>query len=137
LLVSQSNVVTLRVVPRDLCGDGKWNVWPRSRLSFERQRREAIMTPTTPSATSEAQPVRAYLFHCTAARETHALTQDLTAANLPAGACLTGWVYDGEVRVSVSEPLPFRLSPEPVLRGLRAQGYFIWHDNHGPSATTQ
>ncbi|RTL71115.1 MAG: hypothetical protein EKK41_11895 [Hyphomicrobiales bacterium] len=95
------------------------------------------MTSMTTSAATGSQPIRAYLFHCMGARETHALTLDLTAANLPAGACLMGWIYDGEVRVSVSEPLPFRLSPEPVLRGLRGQGYFIWHDNHGPMATTQ
>lgn len=95
------------------------------------------MTPTSTGTTGGTQPLRAYLFHCTTARETHALTMDLTASNLPAGACLTGWVYDGEVRVSVSEPLPFRLSPEPVLRGLTGQGYYIWHDSHGPSATTQ
>lgn len=86
---------------------------------------------------TDTQVLTAYLFHCTAGAHKHAITLDLTAANLPAATCLTGWVFDGEVRVSAAEPLPFRLAPEPVLRGLRGSGYYVWYSRSAPTATTQ
>ncbi len=86
---------------------------------------------------SSDPPLRAFLFHCMADARRKAISLDLTAANIPAGSCLTGWVFDGEVRVSVQEPLPVAIAPEPVLRGLRSSGYFVWEEGSNPKSTTQ
>ncbi|MDX2201319.1 MAG: hypothetical protein NW223_01090 [Hyphomicrobiaceae bacterium] len=95
------------------------------------------MADITHDTDTEAQAQRAFLFHCTASWDRHAITLDLTGGNLPAGTCLTGWVFDREIDVSVSAPLPLPLPPEPVLRGLRSAGYYVWDGHIVPTATTQ
>jgi len=83
----------------------------------------------------EAQ--RAYLFRCEGDAELHAISLDVTARNIKTRQCLTSWVLEGEVVVGVHEALPLALSPEPVLRGLRHAGFYVWKAPSGPHATTQ
>lgn len=48
------------------------------------------------------------------------------------------WRSLGEITVGVQEVLPFDIPPEPLLRGLEAQGYFVWDAAHGlPHGTSQ
>ncbi|RUO97364.1 hypothetical protein [Hyphomicrobium sp.] len=66
---------------------------------------------------------KAYLFANTE-EPVKAISRDREGANLP---LLRGqWVREGEVTVGVQEPLQVDIDPEPVLRGLRSDGYFIW-----------
>lgn len=65
-----------------------------------------------------------------------AVTRDREGANLPAprGA----WTFRDEVLLGVQEPFEAGIDPEPVLRGLRADGYFIWPANSiEPFGTSQ
>ncbi len=54
----------------------------------------------------------------------YAITRDKNGNNLP---LLSGdWIFQKEVVLGVQEPLTIGIDPEPVLRGLRSDGYFIW-----------
>jgi hypothetical protein len=67
---------------------------------------------------------------------TRAVSLDQTGANLPGGA--GGWKLLDEFPLGVQEVVPADIDPEPVLRGLRAQGFFIWDADHvQPFGTSQ
>jgi len=36
------------------------------------------------------------------------------------------WHFQTEFRLGVHEPVPAAIDPEPILRGLKADGFFIW-----------
>jgi hypothetical protein len=58
----------------------------------------------------------------------NAITRDRNGNNLP---LVRGkWVFQKEMTLGVQEPLEAGIDPEPVLRGIRAAGYFIWHPDH-------
>ncbi len=66
---------------------------------------------------------RAYLYF-NSEEPLKAITRDRKGANLPT---LRGsWVFQREVLLGVQEPFEAGIDPEPILRGLRAGGYFIW-----------
>jgi hypothetical protein len=53
-----------------------------------------------------------------------AITRNKNGANLP---LISGdWKFEKEMTLGVQEPLEAGIDPEPVIRGLRADGYFIW-----------
>jgi hypothetical protein len=43
-----------------------------------------------------------------------------------------------QFELGVHEAVPAAMNPEPILRGIRANGYYVWSDASGsPSGTTQ
>lgn len=67
----------------------------------------------------------AFLFQC-GDGDLFAVSRDKTGANIPLAACSEGWRYRDEFRLGVHEVMPIAVSPEPILRGVKANGYFIW-----------
>lgn len=68
----------------------------------------------------------AYLFQC-GESNLFAMSLDETGANIPTAACADGWRFRESFQLGVHEPLPVAIAPEPILRGIKANGYFIWH----------
>ena len=89
----------------------------------------------TTAGDDDAAP--AYLFYSRADPALHAATRDPTGDNLTTHGAPEGWVFDGVVALGVREALPLSIAPEPVLRGLLADGYFIWRDRANPRGTSQ
>jgi hypothetical protein len=79
----------------------------------------------------------AYLFHSRFDPSTHAVTRDSEGANLPADLGPGGWEIVKEFALGVREAMPVHIAPEPVLRGLEANGFFIWRDGSNPKGTSQ
>lgn len=50
---------------------------------------------------------------------------DETGANLPVEG-RDRWSLKTRFRLGVHEALPASIDPEPILRGLKARGYFVW-----------
>jgi hypothetical protein len=70
---------------------------------------------------------KAYLFRDHVER-LYAITRSKTGANLP---LLGGdWIFEKEIVLGVQEPLAAGIDPEPALRGMRSEGYFIWPVEH-------
>lgn len=66
----------------------------------------------------------------------NAITGEKDGANLPSAD--SPWTFRNEIMVGVQEPLEAGIDPEPVLRGLQADGYFIWPMNSiEPFGTSQ
>lgn len=64
-----------------------------------------------------------FLFH-NSEEGLFAVTRSKSGANLP---LIRGdWQFEKEMTLGVQEPLEADIDPEPVIRGLRADGYFIW-----------
>ena len=80
----------------------------------------------------------AYLFQC-GNEQLFAVTLDKTGANLPRSSCTQGWLVRKEFRLGVQEPVPAAISPEPILRGITAKGYYIWRGGNAnqPKGTSQ
>ena len=76
----------------------------------------------------------AHLFQC-GDNGLFAVTLDATGMNLPRGACAEGWRLKTSFLLGVREPVPASISPEPILRGVRAVGYYVWREGmpHGTS----
>ena len=70
----------------------------------------------------DAQP--AYLFLCP--HTNYGVTLDPTGKNLPSQGCEQGWQLQAEFPLGVQEALPTPINPEPVIRGIAANGYFVW-----------
>jgi hypothetical protein len=79
-----------------------------------------------------------YLFHC-ASTNCYGITLDPSGANLPDQGCAKGWQRKSEFPLGVREALPAPMNPEPILRGIAADGYFIWREGPvmNPSGTSQ
>jgi hypothetical protein len=78
---------------------------------------------------------KAYLFY-NSEELLNAVTRDRKGTNLP---LLRGpWTFQKEVMVGVQEPSTLGIDPEPILRGMRSEGYFIWRaDLVQPFGTSQ
>jgi hypothetical protein len=97
------------------------------------------MTATAPTSTSAHDGVtEAYLFVC-GDEPLFAVSWDHSGANLPQRMCPEGWRFKLAFALGVQEVLPFNMSPEPILRGLRSVGYYVWREGYGcnPSGTSQ
>jgi hypothetical protein len=81
----------------------------------------------TPEAATSTEPLTAYLFECANEPELLAVCLDPTGATIPVDACAVAWKLLREFPLAVQAPVPAAISPEPVLRGIRAHGYFIWN----------
>ena len=56
---------------------------------------------------------------------------DRSGSNLPQS---NQWAFVQNFALAVDAVMPFRLDPEPIIRGLKADGYFVWdagNINHG------
>ncbi len=67
----------------------------------------------------------AFLFQC-GKSDLFAVSLEESGGNIPLDACGEGWHYRETFQLGVHEALPIAVSPEPVLRGIEADGYFIW-----------
>jgi hypothetical protein len=67
----------------------------------------------------------AYLFQC-GQSDLYAVSHDRTGANVPRAQCAEGWVLRDTFPLGVREPVPASIEPERILRGIAADGYFIW-----------
>jgi hypothetical protein len=76
----------------------------------------------------------AYLFQC-GESDLFAVSKDRTGANIPRARCAEGWLLRNKFRLGVREPVPASIQPEPILRGIAAEGYYIWRRGsmHGTS----
>jgi hypothetical protein len=75
----------------------------------------------------------AFLFSCPE-EGLLAVTCDRTGRNIPGG----GWQFERELLLGVHEVLPVPIDPEPLLRGIDAEGHFIWKiGSRNPSGTSQ
>jgi hypothetical protein len=57
-----------------------------------------------------------------------AVCLDRAGASLPR-ANGENWQFQTEFRLGVHEPVPVAIDPEPLLRGIKANGYFVWPAN--------
>jgi len=76
----------------------------------------------------------AYLFHC---RGDHlfAVSHDMTGANIPRTTCTDGWLLRKTFELGVYSEVPASIMPEPIMRGIRNVGYYIWREHaRQPSA---
>lgn len=86
-------------------------------------------------AGSGGDATAAYLFRGPG-HGTYAVTLDPEGRNLPA-LNSGGWAFDREIALGVWEALPVPIAPEPVIRGVRAHGFYVWQDNSNPKGTSQ
>ena len=77
----------------------------------------------------------AFLFRCDD-NGLFAVSIDRLGSNLPCNSCPEGWRLERAFALGVQEPVPAPIPPEPILRGVRSVGYYIWREGvtHG---TTQ
>jgi hypothetical protein len=68
----------------------------------------------------------AYVFRC-GETDLYAITLEETGSNLPAD-CKHGWQRTQAFALGVHEVVPLRVSPEPILRGILKDGFFLWRD---------
>ena len=76
----------------------------------------------------------AFLFQC-GKSDLLAVSRDQTGGNIPREECTEGWLLRETFRLGVRESVPAAIQPEPILRGIAANGYFIWRAGrmHGTS----
>ena len=81
----------------------------------------------------DARP--AHLFRC---GNLYAVSLDPTGSNIPGDGCYEGWEHVSEFELGVHEAVPAAMNPEPIIRGIRANGYYVWsHTSGNPTGTTQ
>jgi hypothetical protein len=87
------------------------------------------MAPPIPASTDALE---AYLFQCDD-NGLYAVSLDPLGGNLPRGPCAEGWRLRTAFALGVHEPVPAAIPPEPILRGVRAVGYYVWREGrtHG------
>lgn len=65
------------------------------------------------------------------------VSHDRAGANLPRDQGQQ-WIMQTEFELGVHEAVPAAIDPEPILRGLKANGFFVWRaDRTHPFGTTQ
>lgn len=67
----------------------------------------------------------AYLFRCQC-DDLFAVTHDITGRNIPRTTCPEGWLLKREFMLGINENVPAPIMPEPIIRGIRNFGYYIW-----------
>jgi len=80
----------------------------------------------------------AYLFFCPLTNR-YGVTLDKAGSNLPQQGADAGWQPQAEFPLGIREALPAPMDPEPVLRGIKSVGYFIWRAGpvRSPHGTSQ
>jgi hypothetical protein len=86
-----------------------------------------------PAGINDSTP--AYLFQCD---DMYAVTLDETGANIPTTGCYQPWRCVSKFALGVNDAVPATINPEPILRGLRIYGYYVWREGTARGeATTQ
>ena len=67
----------------------------------------------------------AYLFRYRS-DDLFAVTHDATGRNIPRTTCTGGWLLTRQFELGVDEKVPAPIMPEPIMRGIRNVGYYIW-----------
>jgi hypothetical protein len=88
-------------------------------------------------SSGEDDATRAYLFRSRSDHALLAVTRDPSGANLPPPGDAGSWEAEGHFALGVREAMPVAIAPEPVLRGLMADGYFVWRSGGNPMGTSQ
>ena len=79
--------------------------------------------------THAIEAATAYLFQCRNDSGLFAVSLERNAGNIPLGtAWYAGWRLRRELALGGGGPAPTDLDPEPILRGLRHAGYYIWRN---------
>ena len=80
----------------------------------------------------------AFLFQC-GNEQLFAVSLDKTGVNIPRSTCTQGWLLREEFVLDVGESVPTAISPEPILRGITAKGYYIWRTGNAnkPKGTSR
>jgi len=76
---------------------------------------------------TDSDVTQAYLFHCDD-RGLFAISNDHSGKNIPRSACPEGWSFKREFSLGIRNAMPIAIDPEPILRGLRTLGYYIWRE---------
>jgi hypothetical protein len=97
---------------------------------------ELIMRPTSgPALSVDARP--AFIFQC-GESDLWAITLDGSGAILPKDRCAQEWVLRSKFPLGVHEPVPAPIDPEPIIRAIDSDGYFLWQlHSRQPHATSQ
>jgi hypothetical protein len=98
---------------------------------------EMVMRPIRgPALDVDARP--AFLFQC-GDSDLWAAALDGSGAVLPKQRCKEGWVMRRKFFLGVHEPVPAAIDPEPIIRGIGADGYYLWCQGNTskPHATSQ
>jgi hypothetical protein len=86
--------------------------------------------PSNYRAPGYGDATEAYLFECDT-EPLFAISCDRTGANLPPSTCLVGWRLKEAFALGSRVAMPRAIEAEPVLRGLRSVGYYIWREGYG------
>jgi hypothetical protein len=84
----------------------------------------------------DTDATQAYLFQC-GDNGLYAVSNDPSGHNIPTNACKQGWRFTASFMLGVREAMPVAIAPEPILRGLRDVGYYIWREGSNPHGTAQ
>lgn len=86
------------------------------------------------STYTDADALKAYLFQCDDSG-LYAVSLDPTGRNIPRGSCPQGWRLKTEFLLGVRQPVPASIPPEPILRGVRNVGYYVWGEGRERATT--
>ena len=100
------------------------------------RRSTAALRTTAEGNEEELGGVTAFVFKC---RDEAAITLESSGANLPALLPPETWIFDRKFTLGVRDVCPIGLNPEPVIRTIRSQGFYVWrpHDPSRRSGTSQ
>lgn len=84
---------------------------------------------------ADTDSLQAYLFQCDD-NGLYGVSLDPAGSNLPRSACPQGWRLKKAFALGVQDPVPAPIPPEPILRGIRNVGYYVWREGV-PYSTTQ
>jgi hypothetical protein len=85
----------------------------------------------------EDDATTAFLFVSRRDPSIYAVSHDPQGTNLPSDGVEITWQCKGKFALGVREAMPVHIAPEPVLRGMETQGYFIWREGSNPRGTSQ
>jgi hypothetical protein len=70
-----------------------------------------------------------YLFQCKNDAALFAVSLQSNAGNIPPStAWYGGWRLHSEFALGLDEPAPAEIDMNPVLRGVRTVGYYVWRN---------
>jgi hypothetical protein len=75
----------------------------------------------------------AYLFQCED-EDLYAISHDASGGNIPRSPCTQGWRFCEAFLLGPTEPVPAPILADPILKGISAQGYYVWRGWSGSSA---